>query len=127
MGYNTEVIPQGVLYQTESWGWLRYRKYSGKVGIIDAPTIGLFDLALAAQAQGFITFANIGAMTKVDLDQLFKVLIELKQLRHFSGCWNSVPESVDFMCTKRVVIESMFFFSSVNAQGTGYSGHLCGP
>ena len=47
-GYNTDVIPQGIPYQTESWGWLLDRKYSGKVGVINAPSIGLFDLALAA-------------------------------------------------------------------------------
>jgi len=118
-GYNTEVIPQGIPYQTESWGWLLDRKYSGKVGVINAPSIGLFDLALAAQAQGLVAFADIGAMTKLEQDQLFKVLIELKQQRHFSGFWNSVPESIDFMRTERVVIESMFSpaVSALNAQG----------
>ena len=33
-GYNTNVIPQGVPYETESWGWLLDKKYSGKVGIV---------------------------------------------------------------------------------------------
>jgi putative spermidine/putrescine transport system substrate-binding protein len=47
------------------------------------------------------------------------VLIDLKQQNHFSGFWNSVPESVDFMRTKRVVIESMFSpaVSALNGQG----------
>jgi putative spermidine/putrescine transport system substrate-binding protein len=118
-GYNTDVIPKGEAYKTESWGWLMDRKYSGKVGIINEPTIGLFDLALAAQSQGFVTFNNIGNLSKTDLDALFKVLIDLKQQNHFSGFWNSVPESVDFMRTKRVVIESMFSpaVSALNGQG----------
>ena len=118
-GYNTDVIPKGIAYETESWGWLLDPKHSGKVAIINAPTIGLFDLALAAQAQGLVGFANIGSITKVELDALFKVLIELKQQNHFSGFWNSVPESVDFMRTKRVVIESMFSpaVSALNGQG----------
>lgn len=66
-----------------------------------------------------MAFADIGAMTKLEQDQLFKVLIELKQQRHFSGFWNSVPESIDFMRTERVVIESMFSpaVSALNAQG----------
>ncbi|MFT2090624.1 ABC transporter substrate-binding protein [Paraglaciecola sp. 2405UD69-4] len=107
-GYNTDIITKGTPYETESWGWLLDERYSGKVGIVNAPTIGLFDLALAAQAQGLVSFANIGSMTKLELDALFKILNNLKAQGHFSGFWTSVPESVEFMRTKRVVIESMF-------------------
>lgn len=117
-GYNTDVIPEGVPYKTESWGWLLDKKHSGKVGIVNAPTIGLFDLALAAQANGLMTFSNIGAMSKQELDQLFRILIDLKQSGHFSGFWTSVPESVEFMQSNRVVIESMFSpaVSALNGQ-----------
>ncbi len=107
-GYNTEVIPKGIPYETESWGWLLDANYRGKVGIVNAPTIGLFDLALATQAQGLVAFNDIGSITKDEMDQLFDVLIELKQQNHFSGFWTSVPESVRFMSSNRVVIESMF-------------------
>lgn len=107
-GYNTNIIKQGIPYETESWGWLLDPKYSGKVGIVNAPTIGLFDLALAAQANNLMSFKNIGSMTKNELDQLFSILIELKQSGHFSGFWTSVPESVQFMKSDRVVLESMF-------------------
>jgi putative spermidine/putrescine transport system substrate-binding protein len=118
-GYNTSVIKQGVAYKTESWGWLLDPKYSGKVGIVNAPSIGLFDLALATQAQGLVKFNDIGNLSKLDLDRLFKVLIDLKRQNHFSGFWNSVPESVDFMRTGRVVIQSMFSpaVSALNGQG----------
>jgi putative spermidine/putrescine transport system substrate-binding protein len=117
-GYNTKIIKPGIPYETESWGWLLDKKHSGKVGIVNAPTIGLFDLALAAQAQGFMTFNNIGAMTTQELDQLFSILINLKQQNHFSGFWTSVPESVHFMSTDRVAIESMFSpaVSALNGQ-----------
>ncbi|MEW6990546.1 PotD/PotF family extracellular solute-binding protein [Colwelliaceae bacterium 6441] len=107
-GYNTNEIAKGIPYETESWGWLLDKKYSGRVGIINAPTIGLFDLALAAQANNLMTFDNIGAMTKRELDQLFTILIGMKQAGHFSGLWTSVPESVQFMKSGRVIIESMF-------------------
>jgi putative spermidine/putrescine transport system substrate-binding protein len=107
-GYNTNVIKQGEGYETESWGWLLDPKNAGKVGIVNDPTIGLFDLALATQAQGLVKFDNIGNLTRTDLDRLFKVLVEFKQQKHFSGFWNSVPESVDFMRTGRVNIQSMF-------------------
>jgi len=107
-GYNTNVIKKGIPYETESWGWLLDEKYRGRVGIVNAPTIGLFDLALAAQAKNLMSFENIGAMTKAELDQLFGILIGLKQTGHFSGFWTSVPESVQYMKSGRVVIESMF-------------------
>lgn len=117
-GYNTNVIPKGIPYQTESWGWLLDDKYKGKVGIVNAPTIGLFDLALAAQAKGLMSFNNIGAISKQELDQLFSILTEFKQNKHFSGFWTSVPESVKFMSSNRVVIESMFSpaVSALNGQ-----------
>jgi putative spermidine/putrescine transport system substrate-binding protein len=117
-GYNTRVIEAGIPYKTESWGWLLDEKYKGKVGIVNAPTIGLFDLALAAQAQRLMTFNDIGNITNQELDQLFKILSEFKQRGHFSGFWTSVPESVDFMKSERVVIESMFSpaVSALNGQ-----------
>jgi putative spermidine/putrescine transport system substrate-binding protein len=117
-GYNTSVIEKGIPYETESWGWLLDKKYEGRVAIVNAPTIGLFDLALAAQARGLVHFNDIGSLTKTDLDQLFSILIEYKRRGHFSGFWTSVPESVRFMKSKRVVIESMFSpaVSSLNGQ-----------
>ena len=118
-GYNTDFIKPGIAYETESWGWLLDEKNRGKIGIVNAPTIGLFDLALAAQSKGLVKFNNIGAMTRQELDSLFKVLLELKRQNHFSGFWNSVPESVQFMKDKRVHLESMFSpaVSSLNSQG----------
>jgi putative spermidine/putrescine transport system substrate-binding protein len=41
------------------------KKFSGKVGIVNAPTIGLFDLALAARAKGLVIFADIGPLQKL--------------------------------------------------------------
>lgn len=107
-GYNNRIIPKGIPYETESWGWLLDKKYAGKVGIINEPTIGLFDLALSAQANGLITFNDIGSISKQELDSLFNILIDHKKSGHFGGFWTSVPESVEFMTSDRVVIESMF-------------------
>jgi len=107
-GYDVSRLPASLQGQQESWGWLLDSQYSGKVGIVNDPTIGLFDLALAAQSKGYVRFNDIGAMTTRELDDLFTVLIELSQLNHFSGFWTSVPESVQFMKSQRVAIESMF-------------------
>lgn len=119
-GYNTDVIPQGIPYETESWAWLLDERWQGKVGIINAPTIGIFDLALAVQAKGLMSFVDMGNMSIVEIDQLFVILMGYKKRGHFAGFWNSVPQSVDFMTSKRVVIESMFSpaVSSANGKGT---------
>ena len=107
-GYDTRHIDRGIPYETESWGWLFDERYKGKVALVNAPTIGIFDAALAAQAKGLMTFKDIGNMTRDEVDQLFNIMIDLKQNGHFSGLWNSVPESVEFFSSGRTVIASMF-------------------
>lgn len=107
-GYNSDVIERGLAYKTESWSWLLDDKNKGKVALINAPTIGVFDAALAAQGQGLMTFKDIGNMSIDEIDTLFAILLAKKRQGHFSGFWTSVPQSVDFMTTKRVNIQSMF-------------------
>ena len=126
-GYNTEFIKPGIAYETESWGWLLDEQHRGKVGIVNAPTIGLFDLALAAKAKGLVKINNIGAMTRIELDNLFKVLLDYKRRGHFSGYWNSVPESVQYMKDERVHIESMFSPAVSALNGQGINVHFAAP
>lgn len=118
-GYDTRHIPRGTPYETESWGWLFNPEHKGKVALVNSPTIGIFDAALAAQAQGLMTFKDIGNMTHAEVDQLFNIMIELKQNGHFSGIWNSVPESVEFFASGRTTIASMFSpgISALNGRG----------
>ncbi len=119
-GYNTDLIPKGKPYETESWGWLLDPAHQGKVGIVNAPTIGLFDLALAAQARGFVKFKDISNMSINELDQLFNVLLKYKREKHFAGFWSTVPQSAEFMTSGRTSIGSMFSpgVSMANGQGT---------
>ena len=118
-GYNTSVIPQGQAYETESWGWLLDDEYRGRVGLVNEPAIGIFDAALAAQARGLLSFQDIGNLSKTEIDNLFEVLMDYKRRGHFNGLWSSVPQSVKFMKTGRVVIESMFSpaVSTLNGMG----------
>jgi putative spermidine/putrescine transport system substrate-binding protein len=118
-GYNTSVVPKGVPYETESWGWMLDPKWKGRVGVVNAPTIGIFDLALAAQARGMMRFADISNMTIAEMDQLFGILIDLKKQKFFAGFWNTVPQSADFMTSGRVVIGSMFSPGVSAANGRG--------
>ena len=118
-GYNSAIIPRGVPYETESWGWLLDDRYHGKVAIVNAPTIGLFDLALAARARGLVDFRDIGNMSLQEIDALFNIVIDKKRQGHFRGVWTSVPHSVELMASGDVVLQSMFSpgVSTLNGMG----------
>lgn len=107
-GYNSAIIPKGIPYETESWGWLLDNCYAGKVAIVNAPTIGIFDLALAAQAQGLMTFDDMGNMSRDEIDALFEIVIAKKRQGHFRGVWTSVPHSIEWMASGEVILSSMF-------------------
>ena len=118
-GYDTRVVPRGEPYLSESWGWLLDERWAGRVGLVNEPTIGIFDAALAVRARGLMAFEDIGNMTRDEVDQLFQILVDFKRRGHFNGIWNSVPQSIEFMRSGRVAIESMFSpaVSSLNGQG----------
>ena len=118
-GYDSRVIDRGIPYETESWTWLLDERHHGKVAIINAPTIGLFDLALAAQARGLMQFRDMGNMSRGELDQLFHIVVEKKRQGFFRGVWMSVPHSVELMASREVSIQSMFSpgVSSLNGMG----------
>lgn len=118
-GYNTNKVKKGIPYETESWAWLLDQQYRGKVGIVNSPTIGIFDLALAAESKGLIQFDDMSNMTQAELDGLFSILLDYKKQQHFAGFWNSVPQSIDYMSHDRVYLESMFSpaVSALNGQG----------
>ena len=107
-GYDAGKIPRGTAYESESWGWLLDERFHGKVAIVNEPTIGLFDLALAAQAKGLAEFQDIGNMSRAELDELFSVLMKFRRAGHFRGIWSSVPASVKLMERGESIIESMF-------------------
>lgn len=116
-GYRSGAINEGIPYETESWGWLLDPRHRGRVAIVNAPSIGLFDLALAAQARGLISFEDIGRMSRKEVDQLFEILIDYKRQGHFRGFWSSVPHSVDLMARGDVDIESMFSPAATRLRG----------
>lgn len=126
-GYNTNIIKPGVAYKTESWSWLLDEKYKGKVALVNAPTIGIFDAALAAQGSGLMQFKDIGDMTIEEIDKLFQILNEKKKSGHFAGFWTSVPQSIEFMVQNRVHIESMFSPGVSGARGRGIPVQYAAP
>jgi putative spermidine/putrescine transport system substrate-binding protein len=91
-----------------SWGALLDEKWKGKAAIVDEPAIGIFDLALAAQARGEMTFADIGDMTTAEIDRLLDLIVAKKRAGHFSGFWKTARDAADMMGSGETVIESMW-------------------
>ncbi|WOJ95096.1 extracellular solute-binding protein [Congregibacter variabilis] len=120
LGYNPDRIPEGEPYKSESWGWLLDPQHRGRVAIVNAPSIGVFDLALAAQARGLMAFDDIGNMSREEVNQLFDILMRFKADGHFRGFWNSVPHSAKLMTRGEVDVQSMFSpgVSMVRSAGT---------
>jgi len=126
-GYNTKIIPKAKAYEEESWGWLLDERWKGKVTLVNAPTIGMFDLALAAQAKGLMAFKDIGNMTRQEIDKLFEIMIKMKEQGHFCNLWNSVPESVEFFKQGEAVIGSMFSPAIASLNGEGMAVEYAAP
>ncbi len=81
----------------QSWGALLDEKWKGKAVIVDEPAIGIFDLALAAQAAARSSFADIGDMTTAEIDRLVDLALARKRAGHFSGFWKTARDAADLM------------------------------
>ncbi len=126
-GYSSSVVPEGTPYGTESWAWMLDDRWHGRVALVNEPTIGLFDAALAARASGLVEIADIGAMTRSELDALFDLLVAKKRDGHFYGAWQSVPQSVALMKSGEVVIESLFSPGVSALRSAGHAVNYAAP
>ncbi len=102
-GYNFEELGE-----QDSWAILVDPDLAGKVALVDDSTIGLMDAAMAVEANGDMTFVDKGNMTKAEIDELTKILISLKKAGQFRGFWATFDESVNFMSSGEVLVESMW-------------------
>ncbi len=118
-GYDRQIVPEGRPYEEESWSWLLDPQWKGKVAIVNEPTIGLFDLALACKSKGLVKIEDIGEITRPELDELFEVLAKFRRDGQFSGFWNSVPHSIELMRSGRSALSSMFSPAVATLNGEG--------
>lgn len=115
LGFNHKVT--GTL---TSWGELLNPKWQGRVALINDPDIGLIDAAMAAEATGQMRFADKGALTKAEVDGLFKILMALKGKGHFRSFWSSFEDSVNLMQSGEVVVQSMWSPAVTLLQGQSF-------
>ncbi len=102
-GYNFKELGE-----QDSWAILVDPQLKGKVALIDDSTIGMMDASMAVEAAGEMTFVDKGNMTKAEIDELMKILISLKKAGQFRGFWATFDESVNFMSSGEVLVESMW-------------------
>ncbi len=121
-GYNVDELGE-----QDSWAILLDPELKGRVALIGDPEIGLIDAAMAAEAAGKMTFADKGNMTKAEIDELLKLLTELKKGGHFRAFWTVFEDSVNLMQSGEVVVESMWSPAVTLLQGQDFPVRYAAP
>jgi len=94
-------------------------EFKGKTSILDIPSIGIMDAAMVTEAAGLMKFGDKGNMTKEELDKVTGFLTEQKKAGQFRAFWKTFDESVNFMTSGEVVLQSMWSpaVTAVKAKG----------
>jgi putative spermidine/putrescine transport system substrate-binding protein len=109
--YNADTLgirPDLVGREIKNWRELFNEEFRGKTALVDIPSIGIMDAAMALESRGDITYSDKGNMSREEIDKTVAALIELKQAGHFRAFWNSFDQSVNLMASGEVVIQSMW-------------------
>ncbi|HZR91771.1 MAG TPA: extracellular solute-binding protein [Gaiellaceae bacterium] len=106
MGYNADVIQKRP--EQVSWAELLNTKWKGRVSLLRDPGIMSQDAGAAVTALGLMKIKDYGNPTKAEIDRLFKILTKYKKQGQFRAFWSAFTDSVNFMVSKEVVIESMW-------------------
>jgi len=115
LGIRPDVINRPI----EHWHELLNPEFKGKAAIIDVPSIGIMDAAMAIESRGDIHYVDKGNMTKDELDKTVAILIDVKKSGQFRAFWTTFDESVNLMASGEVVIQSMWSpaVTAVRSQG----------
>ncbi|SNB62600.1 putative spermidine/putrescine transport system substrate-binding protein [Arboricoccus pini] len=109
--YNADTLgirPDLIKHPVDSWAELLNPEFKGRASILNIPSIGIMDAAMACEARGSIKYADKGNMTKAEIDQTIAALIEAKKSGQFRALWKDFNESVNLMASGEVVIQSMW-------------------
>jgi putative spermidine/putrescine transport system substrate-binding protein len=109
--YNGDTLgirPDLIKRPIESWGELFNPEFKGKTSLVDIPSVGIMDIAMAFEALGVVKYGDKGNMTKEELDKTFVELTKLKKDGQFRAFWKSFDESVNLMASGEVVIQPMW-------------------
>jgi putative spermidine/putrescine transport system substrate-binding protein len=104
LGIRPDLIKRPVL----SWAELLNPEFKGRAALLNIPSIGIMDAAMAIEAKGIHRYADKGNMSKAEIDLTIKTLIEAKRSGQFRALWKDFNESVNLMASGEVVIQSMW-------------------
>jgi putative spermidine/putrescine transport system substrate-binding protein len=109
--YNADTLgirPDLIARPVTTWADLLNPQFKGKAALLNIPAIGIMDAAMAIEAMGRVKYGDKGNMTKAEIDQTIKILIEAKRAGQFRAFWRDFNESVNLMASGEVVIQSMW-------------------
>lgn len=109
--YNADTLgirPDLIKRPIRNWHELLNPDFAGRAAIIDVPGIGILDAAMAIESMGKKTYKDKGNMSRAEIDQTIKVLIDAKRRGQFFDLWADFKKSVAFMSSGKVVIQSMW-------------------
>lgn len=106
-GYETSVFGSAGEDQP-SWSWLLDERASGRIALVDEPAIGIFDAALAAEAAGELSFADMGQLTVEEIDALMTLLEDRRKRGFFDCLWRTSEDSARLVRENRVSAQSMW-------------------
>ena len=120
--YNADTLgirPDLIDKEITSWASLLDPDFAGRAAILNIPSIGIMDAAMALEARGDLTYGDKGNQTREEIDQTIAALIEAKRAGQFRAFWSNFQESVNLMASGEVVIQSMWSpaVTAVRTQG----------
>jgi putative spermidine/putrescine transport system substrate-binding protein len=120
--YNADTLglrPDLVKRPIEHWHELLSPEFKGRAALLDVPSIGIMDAAMAIESRGDLKYGDKGNMTPAEIDKTVQLLIDLKKAGHFRAFWTTFDESVNLMASGEVVIQSMWSpaVTAVRARG----------
>ncbi len=92
----------------ESWAMLFDPRAKGRVALVDEPAIGLFDIALAAESSGTLSFVDICNMSPSELGALFAYLQVKLNEGFFVRCWSTGQEAAGLFKRGEAGVQSMW-------------------
>lgn len=109
------------------WLWLVHPDWSGHVALQNGAAIGALDAALAVQASGAATFANIGNLQLEEINALTEILVEKQRLGHFKAFWRDDEQAGELMLGPDVYIQSLWSPSLIPLHRAGIRYKLARP
>lgn len=109
--YNADTLgirPDQLGREIDSWAELLNPEWAGRTALVDVPSIGIMDAAMAIEARGDLKYGDKGNMTVEEIDQTIEILIDAKRAGQFRAFWTTFDESVNLMASGEVVLQSMW-------------------